>query len=215
MQDFLINIYEYMLKYYGKQHWWPGDYILEIMVGALLTQNTSWRGVEKAIKNLKQEGMLDMDSIINNDRVLELIRSSGFYNIKHKRLKNMILNIKNTFGDNLESLKLVNPKVMREFFLSLNGIGKETADSILLYGLEHPFFVVDAYTKRLFERLGVFKENDYDVIQRFFHTHLPVSTQLFNEYHALIVTHSKNICKKRPECKKCFLIEYCNYGKNR
>lgn len=215
MQDFLMNIYECMLKYYGKQHWWPGDSILEIMVGALLTQNTSWRGVEKAIKNLKDEGMLDMESIINNDRVLELIRPSGFYNIKHKRLKNMLLNIRNSFGDNLESLKLVNPKVMRDFFLSLNGIGKETADSILLYGLEHPFFVVDSYTKRLFGRLGILQEDDYDSVQKLFHTHLPVSTQLFNEYHALIVTHSKNICKKRPECKKCFLIEYCNYGKNR
>ena len=215
MQDFLMNIYDVMLKQYGRQNWWPADSLLEVIVGAVLTQNTSWRGVEKAINNLKREGLLNMESIINDDSVLDLIRPSGFYNVKHKRLKNMLLSIKSTFGDNLENLKFVEKGFMRDFLLSLKGIGKETADSILLYGLGHPYFVVDAYTKRLFERLGVFKENDYDVIQKFFHTHLPLSTQMFNEYHALIVAHSKNVCKKRAECEMCPLIEYCNYGKKR
>lgn len=214
MQTFLMKIYSLLLKHYGNQNWWPGDSILEIMVGAVLTQNTAWSGVEKAIGNLKRENMLNVDSILGSEKVRELIRPSGFYNVKYKRLKNMILSLKNTFGDNLEELKLINPYKIRSFFLGLNGIGKETADSIILYALGHPFFVVDSYTKRLFSRLGVLNRDDYDSVQEFFKENIPEDTALFNEYHALIVNHCKNFCKKKPDCNTCFLIEYCNYGKN-
>lgn len=214
MQTFLMKIYTLLLKHYGNQNWWPGDSILEIMVGAVLTQNTAWSGVEKAIGNLKRENMLNVDSILGSEKVRELIRPSGFYNVKYKRLKNMMLSLKNTFGDNLEELKLINPYKIRSFFLGLNGIGKETADSIILYALGHPFFVVDSYTKRLFSRLGVLNRDDYDSVQEFFKENIPEDTALFNEYHALIVNHCKNFCKKKPDCNTCFLIEYCNYGKN-
>ncbi|HGE72051.1 TPA: endonuclease III domain-containing protein [Candidatus Poribacteria bacterium] len=190
------------------QNWWPGESQFEIIVGAILTQNTSWNNVSKAIDNLKRHDLMDLESFANADPDLikKLITPAGFYNIKQKRLTafiNYLINHKDNFN-RFYQLPIAD---IRKELLSINGIGKETADSILLYGFERPIFVIDAYTKRLFSRLGFswMKKATYDEIQQFFMDNLPLDSKLFNEYHALIVVHCKALCKKKPLCSECHI----------
>ena len=196
----LIDIYNRLYAHFGPRHWWPAQTPFEVMVGAILTQNTAWSNVEKAIRNLKKERALTPGKIrkIPQEKLATLIRPSGFYNEKAKKLKEFVKFLK------------PNAEYSREELLNIKGIGKETADSILLYAFNKPAFVVDAYTKRIFSRhyfLG--KNADYDEIQRFFTGNLPNKTKLFNEYHALIVELGKNYCKKNsPICKICPLSAY-------
>jgi endonuclease-3 related protein len=176
------------------------------MVGAILTQNTSWRNVEKAIQKLKEKGFLNPDGI---DRLKvgplgSLIRSSGFYRIKAKRLKTFVNFLFEEYDGDINKMKRGRVNNLRGKLLGVNGVGPETADSILLYGLQKPIFVVDAYTRRILSRHGIVSEKaSYEEVQSLFMDHLPHNEKLFNEYHALLVHLSKNVCKKRPNCDKC------------
>jgi len=211
----VYEIYKNLYDFYGPQHWWPADNWFEVTVGAVLTQNTSWNNVEKSIKNLKQRDLLELQKLskIEEDDLAQLIRSSGFYNLKSKRLKNFLEWLKK-YNYDIDKIKNKSVTSLREELLSIKGIGKETADSILLYAFEMPVFVIDAYTKRMFSRLGLILSREYDEFQNFFEKNLTKDVQLYNEYHALIVKHSKVYCKKTPKCSNCFLKEKCNWGVN-
>jgi endonuclease III related protein len=210
MRQRLRNIFNRMLTVFGPRHWWPGDSPLEVMVGAVLTQNTSWRNVEKAIANLKDRGLLaDMARLaeIDEGELAQIIRPAGYYNVKSKRLKALFANFHQRFGSTMEDTAGVATPELRAYLLSLNGIGPETADSILLYALERPVFVVDAYTKRFLGNHGITDHDvDYHDVQRLFMDNLPEDTYLFNEYHALIVRLAQEHCKKTPACATCPLV---------
>jgi endonuclease-3 related protein len=214
------QIYSLLYKSFGPQGWWPTTLEnelhpkhhgkapkndkerFEIIVGAILTQNTNWKNVEKAILNLNENQLLEINKIkkINKNKLAKLIRPSGYFNQKAERLK--------IIADFYSKNK--NPS--REELLAIKGIGPETADSILLYALQKPSFVVDAYTKRIFGRLG-FKEKTYDEFQALFHKSLQKKTKIFNEYHALLVELGKNHCKTKPMCDKCPLKKLCTHKK--
>ncbi len=202
----LLQIYKRLYKFYGPQGWWPGHTRFEIIAGAILTQNTAWSNVEKAIANLKQKKLLSPEKLknISNRSLASLIRPAGYYNIKAKRLKNFVAFLYSKYKGSLTRLSSENSGKLRKILLSINGIGPETRDSILLYAFKKPVFVVDAYTKRVFSRRGFFKVgDDYDKIQHFFMDNLPKSERLYNEYHALIVRLAKDKCRTKPECRDC------------
>lgn len=203
----LMTIYRTLERAYGPQHWWPGDTPFEVMVGAVLTQNTAWSNVEKAIANLKRERLLSLPALraVPPGRLSSLIRPSGYYNIKAKRLRNLLGFIKNHYRGNLKRMFADDPETLRGNLLGVNGIGPETADSILLYAAEQPVFVVDAYTRRVFSRHGFLSEDaSYDEVRRFFMDRLPPDARLYNEYHALIVRVGKESCKRsKPACGSC------------
>ena len=205
-----LQVHEKLLAAYGPQHWWPADSPFEVMVGAILTQNTSWTNVQKAIINLKSSDMLDCKAIANCDhhQLAEIIRPSGFYRQKAERLQSFIrFYISHGQATELEQWPMHS---LRRHLLGLHGIGPETADSILLYGLDKTVFVVDAYTRRLFVRLEHFGHDlGYDSIQHYFHQRLPESLSLFQEFHALIVEHAKRFCKTKPLCAQCPLLDCC------
>jgi endonuclease III related protein len=202
----LLNIFQILLSTFGKRNWWPGETDLEIIVGAILTQNTSWKNVERAINNMKAQGVLDVDILhtISKDQLGEIIKPSGFYNQKSSRLKLFINVLHENFNESIDSLKYYATDDLRNLLLGISGIGLETADSILLYAMNRPVFVVDAYTKRFLKNHRLYDGNGkYDDVQQFFMTNLPHDTYLFNEFHALIVCLCQNYCKKVPECIIC------------
>ena len=209
----LKSIYRLLLEAYGPQHWWPGDTPFEVLVGAVLTQNTAWANVEKAIANLKHERVLTFSRMINiaPEKLALLIRPSGYFNIKTKRLRHLLLFIHSQYSGSLSTMFAADPAWLRQQLLEVNGIGPETADSILLYAGEKPFFVVDAYTKRIFSRQGLISGNaDYRAIQDFFMENLSRDTRFYNEYHALIVRIGKEHCKKvKPLCSNCPILPQC------
>jgi len=199
----LMNLYQAMYNANGYLDWWPGDTELEICIGAILTQNTAWNNVEKAISNLKREGMLDVERILSSstDEIANLIRPSGYFNQKALYL---IEFCKFLQDNQLDSLKVMEAQDVRGRLLNVKGIGKETADSIMLYALGFPIFVVDAYTKRLLSRVGLTSNNaSYDDIQDLFMENLVTDIELFNDYHAQIVEIGKNYCRKHPKCDLC------------
>lgn len=206
-RDILSKIYNSLYSYFGPLNWWPGDTPFEIMVGAILTQNTSWSNAEKAINNLKKENLLESQKLyhINQEELAQLIKPSGYYNIKARRLKNFINLFVEEFECSAEKMFLVDSKELRKKMLKVNGIGSETADSILLYAGKKPFFVVDAYTKRIFSRHKLISEDaSYYQVQEFFTQNLDKDAKLFNEFHAQIVMLGKTICtSKNPDCSKC------------
>jgi endonuclease III related protein len=210
----LKAIYRVLYKAYGPQHWWPGDTPFEVMVGAVLTQNTAWANVEKAIDNLKQERVLTFSRMINvaPGKLALLLRPSGYFNIKTKRLRHLLLFIHAQYSGSLSKMFAADPARLRQQLLDVNGIGPETADSILLYAGEKPYFVVDAYTKRIFSRQGLISGNaEYHSVQGLFMDNLPRNTRFYNEYHALIVRVGKNHCKKKsPLCSNCPISPQCN-----
>ena len=220
----LEKIYNTLLKEYGSQQWWPvtGEreikprytggpktekQRLEVTIGAILTQNTSWKNVEKAIENLNRENLIDVEKMrnIGQKDLQKIIRPSGFFRQKAERLK--------IFADFIPNRKF--ESLTRKKLLELKGIGPETADSILLYACGKPEFVVDAYTKRIFNRLGFIGAEDCHEIKDFFQKNLPKDVKLYQEFHSLIVEHAKRFCKKVPDCKACPLRKSCNYYKDR
>jgi endonuclease-3 related protein len=206
MRQRLLKIFEILLENFGERHWWPGDTALEIIVGAVLTQNTSWKNVEKAIANLKSAGLLDIKSLHDAEEatLARHIRSSGYYNLKTIRLKNIIKVIHDEYMSSIELLREKQLFELRLQLLDVKGIGEETADSILLYALEKPIFVIDAYTKRFLTNHGLYDGSyRYSEVQAFFMNNLPSDTYLFNEYHALIVALCQQFCVKTPKCKEC------------
>jgi len=214
----IIAIYETLLKEYGSQGWWPisGKYAtkiklseeekFEICLGAILTQNTSWKNVEKALENLRKNNLLNKDELknIKTQKLAELIKSSGYNNQKARKIKEFI-----KFLDSKQ-------EITKENLLKIWGVGNETADSILLYVYNKPYFVIDAYTKRVISRIGICDENlKYEKLQELFHKNLDNDYKIFNEYHALIVEHAKRYCKKKPECKDCPVKNECLYSQQR
>lgn len=207
----LLEFFEALLAAYGPQHWWPGQTPTEIVVGALLTQNTNWKNVERAIARLRQADLLDWRRLheIESDRLAEVIRPAGSYNVKARRLKNFVVWLFDRFDGRLEALAEMPIEEARAALLTVNGVGRETADAILLYALGRPVFVVDAYTARVLWRHRLIDDDaGYDQIKEFLESALPVSAALFNEYHALLVEVGKRHCRPRPQCEGCPLERF-------
>ena len=201
------GIYKRLYKFYGPQGWWPGRSRFEVIVGAILTQNTAWSNVEKAIKNLRADGILASPARFhktNAKKLANLIRPAGYYNVKSRRLKNFTGYLMTVYGGDLRRMAKVRTHRLRQELLAINGVGPETCDSILLYAFGRPVFVIDAYTKRIFSRHGLCGQSaSYEPIQEVFTSNLPSDENLFNEYHALIVRLAKDHCKTRPLCDGC------------
>ena len=200
------RMYDTLLKSFGPQRWWPGDTPFEIMVGAILTQNTNWGNVERAIVRLKQEKMLSPQAIRDAaiGHLASAIRPAGYFNVKARRLKNFVEFLFERYEGDIRRMKQSPLAALRRELLAVNGIGPETADSILLYALGKPVFVVDAYTRRFLRRHNLIEEKaDYHDIQRMFMDALPADTKIFNEYHALIVRLGKDVCRPSAKCEAC------------
>lgn len=213
----LMNIYYRMYEHFGPRHWWPADTPFEVVVGAILTQGVAWRNVEQAIRNLKQAGLLDLTAIAraSHDELAGLIRPARYYNMKAKKLQAFCRYVMDNYGGSLERFFARDLWPLREELLGIYGIGQETADSILLYAAEKPIFVVDAYTKRIFSRLGMVDADiQYHQLQRFFMDHIPPDVELYNEYHAQIDAVGNRYCAaKRPSCGECPLRPLCAFSK--
>jgi len=206
----LKEIYRCLYKTFGPQKWWPADTPFEVIIGAILTQNTSWANAERAIKNLKQKKLLTVKAIRNVSvkRLAKLIKPAGYYNQKAKKLKNFIRFLSENYQGNIKTMFNQEAFNLRSKLLKVNGIGPETADSILLYAAGKPVFVIDAYTRRIFSRHSLIGENiSYQGLQNYFMNNLKPEVRLFNEYHALIVRLGKQICKTKPNCDICPLKE--------
>jgi endonuclease III related protein len=204
--ELLLEIYQQLLDRFGPQHWWPGESPFEVAIGAILTQNTSWTNVAKAIANLKAANSLDAFKLRDMDQEdLELlIRPAGYFRVKAKRLRNFIKWLCDNYGGDLKNLESVNTIRLREELLGISGIGPETADSILLYALNRPVFVVDTYTARVMVRHGLIGPDlDYQQLQDLFMSNLEPDPALFNEFHALLVMVGKDYCKPHPKCPGC------------
>jgi len=205
-----LPVYQQLYVAYGPQQWWPADSPFEVMVGAILTQNTNWQNVEKAIGNLKANNMLDAVAIADCEHgtLAEIIRPSGYYQQKAERLKQFCRFF--LASGRSETLKQQPLPDLRRLLLSLHGIGPETADSMLLYALEKAVFVVDAYTRRIFSRLGLLDARlGYEAVRHYFESQLEPSVPLFQEYHALIVEHAKRHCRVKAQCSGCPLAGHC------
>ena len=199
----LMEMYEAMRERFGCRNWWPGDGALEICVGAILTQNTNWTNVEKAIANLKASDNLSVAALakISHDELAELIRPVGYFNIKAKRVKNFIAGVQDSFGEDIDGFLDRPISTLREELLSINGIGLETADSMILYAAGKTTFVVDTYTYRILLRHGLIEqEDDYERIKDLMEYSLPDDIELFNDFHAQLVEVGKNYCKPKPKC---------------
>jgi endonuclease III related protein len=202
----LREIYQRLLDAFGPQHWWPGETQFEIIVGAILTQNTSWTNVEKAIANLKTAGLLEPDKLhaLDAAELEQLIRPAGYFRLKTKRLRNFLQWLIDNYQGNLETLDSIETRRLREELLGVSGIGPETADSILLYAFNRPVFVVDAYTARVAVRHALIEPDiDYEQLQYLFESNLETDPALFNEFHALLVGVGKDFCKPKPKCQQC------------
>lgn len=207
----LMEMYDLLYARFGPQNWWPARGELEVMVGAVLTQNTNWKNVEKAIDNLEQEGLLSLEGLWSLDvkELAQYIKSAGYFNIKAKRLMNLVAFIFDKYEGDLSLLLGDTTNNLREGLLSVNGIGPETADSILLYAAGRPVFVIDAYTYRILKRHGMVEDEvDYYEMQELFMDHLPEDPELFNEFHALIVCAGKHFCRRNPLCDLCPLEDW-------
>jgi len=203
----LISIYERLLVAFGPQDWWPGDSPFEVCAGAILTQNTSWENVKRAISNLKNKGLLSPRAIyeLPRESLARIIRPAGYYNVKAGRLQNFVAFLLGEFEGNLDNMFSMGLETLRPMLLDIKGIGPETADSILLYAGELASFVVDVYTVRALMRHDFIDENaDYEGVRSLFMDHLPADVELYNEYHALWVILGKSFCKKtKPRCEGC------------
>jgi len=209
-QEILEDIYKRLYETFGPQHWWPGQTPFEVIIGAILTQNTAWKNVEKAISNLKQKNLLTPAALkrVSGNQLAGLIRSTGYYNQKAKKVKSFIKFLFDNYHGSLKRMFREDFLVLRAKLLDVNGIGLETADSILLYAGNKPMFVVDAYTRRILSRHNLIKSDaSYSEIQNYFMDNLENTVRLFNEYHALLVRLGKDICKTKPDCRVCPLKE--------
>ena len=211
----LLEVYQRLYHAYGPQHWWPGDSPFKVIIGAILTQSTAWSNVEKAMHNLKTAGVLSPQGLrdIPREELAALLRPSGYFNIKAKKLKAFINHLWEHYQGDLDSFLARDTAPLRRELLSIYGIGEETADDIVLYAAGKPSFVIDAYTRRILNRLGLGRSAaTYPEYQELFRQALPRDPSLYNEYHALLVRHGKDVCKKRPLCSGCCLLEECPTG---
>ncbi len=210
----LRRVYGRFLKRYGRQRWWPGETSFEVAVGAILTQNVSWTNVEKSIRLLKAEGLLTPRALyaLSPAEIAPFIRSTGYFNQKALKLRRFMEWFRR-YGFSFKKLAHVPVELIREELLGVNGIGPETADSILLYALAMKIFVVDAYTLRIFTRMGLLGGDEgYEEVQGLFHRRFAGGAAEYNEFHALIVRHGKEVCRKSPRCRECCIGEWCDYA---
>lgn len=213
--------YELLFRAYGSQEWWPADSPFEVMVGAILTQHTSWENVERALARLKASGSFSCRGLIGLplDALEEYLRPSGAYRVKARRLTAYLMFFQETYGGSVDSMRRTSGTDLRSKLLSVSGIGPETADCILLYAMDKPWFVIDAYTRRIFGRLGwVDPQANYEDLQAWFQN-APMPGGLtdrvvyYNEYHALVVELGKRVCRPKPDCAACALNAICATGK--
>ena len=206
----LRDLYDALRGIYGEQPWWPADSAFEVVVGAVLTQNAAWSNVEKAITRMRDAGLLSLQALLEceHETLAETIRPSGYYNIKARRLRNLCEFLDRQ--DGLDGFADLEMSVQRETLLGVNGIGPETADDILLYALDRPVFVIDAYTRRLLQRLGLAHGREtYEELRAIFEKALGPDVFIYQQYHALIVMHAKAVCRKVPQCGRCALARGC------
>jgi endonuclease III related protein len=212
----LSEVYRCLFEVFGPQHWWPGESPFEVIVGAVLTQNTSWQNVERAIGNLREADLLEPHALfaVPVEELEELIRPAGYFRVKSQRLRSFLKFLIERYDGSLDEMFGVGLPDLRYQLLEVSGIGPETADSILLYAGELPSFVVDAYTHRVFSRHGwIDFEADYHQIQDYVQSELPQETPVYNEFHALLVRLGKDYCKKtKPKCSECPLREMLPQG---
>ncbi len=217
MKKDLLEIHDDLLARFGPQHWWPGDTPFEVVIGAILTQSTSWRNVERAIANLKKQGILNPEGLhrIDEKELALLIKSAGYYNAKARKLKEFMNHLYQNYDGDLDRMFSRPTDELRQELLSIWGIGPETADSIRLYAAGKPVFVADAYTKRIYSRLGLVDEGiDYDGLKDYSEKNLPRDAVIFNEFHALLVKLGKEHCRKtKPVCCGCQLEKRCRKRK--
>jgi len=214
----LLDVYGRLYAAYGPQRWWPGETPFEVIVGAVLTQAAAWTNVERAIANLKAAGALSPEGLARLDErhLARIVHPAGYFNAKARKLKAFVEMLRAEFGGDLERMLAAPVAELRPLLLATHGIGPETADAILLYAAGRPVFVIDAYTRRLFSRLAVAPDRDtYDAWQALFARNLEPDAALFNEYHALIVRHGKERCRRRPVCGGCPLLAVCAAGQAR
>ncbi len=206
-KNLILQFYHTLYREFGKQNWWPADAPFEVIIGAILTQNTSWNNVKKAIENLKKNDFIDAKKLfqLDTEKLKELIRPAGFFNQKAKTIKNFLTFLFSNYDGNLNNLLNEEDDTLRYKLLHIKGIGKETADSIILYAAGKPAFVIDKYTKRIFIRHNIINNQDieYDELQKIIQNNIPKKTELYNEYHALLVKVGKELCKTKPLCWKC------------
>ena len=211
----LSEVYDRLLAAFGPQHWWPGQTPFEVMVGAILVQNTAWKNVDKAIDNLREESLLDPRSLyrLRAEELQELIRPAGYYRLKAGRLQNLLQLIVEEYDADVDQLLAEDATTLREKLLAVKGIGPETADSIVLYAAEKPKFVVDTYTHRILARHGwIDHAAGYYEMQELFEFSLPQDMAMYNEYHALLVAVGKQYCRKQPKCDTCPLGDLLQKG---
>ncbi len=210
----LLNIYRQLFAHFGPQNWWPADSAFEVIIGAILTQNTNWKNVEKAINNLKTAKALNPKAIlkIRNSKLENWIKPSGFYKQKAKKLKVFVRYFTDKYQGKLRRMFNKPVSQLRTELLNIHGIGPETADSILLYAAEKRSFVVDAYTRRIGKRIGLYQTDDYHAIKAYYEENLLRSLEIYKEYHALLVELAKIYCRVKPLCKPCPLFKVCDYA---
>ena len=211
----LLNIYHRLMARYGPQYWWPAQEPFEIIVGAILTQSAAWRNVEKAIANLKAAKALSPEALrrYSLSEIATLVHPCGYYNAKALKLKSLASWLGKYYDDNLNKLFIGNTGHLRQQLLSVHGIGQETADSIMLYAARKPVFVIDAYTRRIINRIGLAPDsNSYIAYQTLFMDNLSTDVGLFNEYHALLVCLAKDVCRSHPLCQQCCLNSICRFN---
>jgi endonuclease III related protein len=214
----LIAVYKRLLDHFGFQNWWPGETPFEVMIGAILTQNTAWANVEKALDNVKKKGLLVPGRLLTvpEKELALLIRPSGYFNQKAKKVKEFLRFFDEKYSLDLEKMKKVKTMPLRAFLLGVKGIGRETADSMLLYAASKRIFVIDAYTRRIFYRLGFLnkEEIEYDEVRELFEKNIPRSLKIYKDFHAQIVMLGKNYCRKRdPLCGECPVAGLCRFNR--
>lgn len=213
MDEQLMEIYNRLYNHFGPRYWWPADTPFEVIIGAILTQNVSWQSAAAAVANLKEAGLLSPEGLLSCPRqeLAALVRPARYHNQKAKKLQSFCKVVVEEYGGNLDALLALELERLRHCLLEIYGIGPETADAIILYAAEKPIFVIDAYTHRIFSRLGYFPEKiKYQEMQHFFMTHLSPDVKLYNEYHAQIDALGHHIClKSKPRCVECPLADLC------
>ena len=211
------EVYRRLLERYGHQHWWPAENGFEVIVGALLMQQTAWRNVHTAIENLRSAGLLSVRALASArvDVVRKHVRVAGLYRTKPSKLRNVCRHLVERSGGDLSKYFDRPTEVVRDDLLAQDGVGPETADSILLYAGGHPVFVIDAYTLRIGRRIGFFDHDEYARAQRYFEQHVPRDLATYREYHALLVAHAKSLCRPKPACGECPVQSLCDFGRRR
>ena len=213
--DVLPEVYRRLYAAYGPQGWWPGESAFEVIAGAILTQSAAWTNVEKALTSMRAADCRSFEAVaaLPEAELAAIIRSSGYYNAKARKLQAFAFHLLDRYGGDLDALLDQDVEPLRAELLSIHGIGEETADDIIVYAAEKPSFVIDSYTRRILDRMGLApagRNPGYRNYQALFHDSLPADTRLFNEYHALLDHHAKVTCTKRnPECAGCCLADIC------